>query len=128
MNHAEDDWWRAPFADIGLGDPPAISMHVDHLWTTKAILYLSEVGADNGPFCYCLGSNHVQIGWLEGAARRANDRIDLSSCAPESRRLFTPCPGAYAARRSSATTSRAITRSSAGCWPASAASPRPTAI
>ena len=92
INHAEDDWWRAPFADIGLGDPPAISMHVDHLWTTKAILYLSEVGADNGPFCYCLGSNHVQIGWLEGAARRANDRIDLSSCAPESRRLFHALP------------------------------------
>jgi hypothetical protein len=92
INHAEDSWWRAPFADIGLGDPPAISMHVDHLWTTKAILYLSEVGPDNGPFCYCLGSNHVQIGWLEGAARRANDRIDLSSCTPASRRLFHALP------------------------------------
>ena len=92
INRAEDDWWRAPFADIGLSDPPAISMHVDHLWTTKAILYLSEVGADNGPFCYCLGSNHVQIGWLEGAARRANDRIDLSSCTPQSRRLFHALP------------------------------------
>ena len=58
----------------------------------QAILYLSEVGPDNGPFCYCLGSNHVEIGWLEGAARRANDRIDLSSCAPESRRLFHALP------------------------------------
>jgi hypothetical protein len=92
INRAEDDWWRAPFADLGLGDPPAISMHVDHLWTTKAILYLSHVDLDNGPFCYCLGSNHVRIGWLEGAARRANDRIDLSSCAPENRRLFHALP------------------------------------
>jgi hypothetical protein len=92
INHADDRWWRAPFADVGLADPPAISMHVDHLWTTKAILYLSPVGADNGPFCYCLGSNHVRIGWLEGAARRANDRIDLSSCTPGSRRLFHALP------------------------------------
>jgi hypothetical protein len=92
INRAEDSWWRAPFADVGLGNPPAISMHVDHLWTTKAVLYLSHVGADNGPFCYCLGSNHVEIGWLEGAARRANDRIDLSSCAPDNRRRFHALP------------------------------------
>jgi hypothetical protein len=92
INHADDRWWRTPFADVGLVDPPAISMHVDHLWTTKAILYLSPVGADNGPFCYCLGSNHVRIGWFEGAARRANDRIDLSSCTPGSRRLFHALP------------------------------------
>jgi hypothetical protein len=92
INHADDRWWRAPFADLGLADPPAISMHVDHLWTCKAILYLSPVGAESGPFCYCLGSNHVRIGWLEGAARRANDRVDLSSCTPDSRRLFHALP------------------------------------
>ncbi|HSA80748.1 MAG TPA: hypothetical protein VLE23_07975 [Geminicoccaceae bacterium] len=92
INHAEDRWWRAPFADVGLADPPAISMHVDHLWTAKAILYLSPVGAESGPFCYCLGSNHVRIGLLEGAARRANDRVDLSSCTPDSRRLFHALP------------------------------------
>jgi hypothetical protein len=92
INHADDRWWRAPFADVGLADPPAISMHVDHLWTAKAILYLSPVGPNSGPFCYCLGSNHVRIGWLEGAARRANDRIELSSCTPDSRRLFHALP------------------------------------
>ena len=92
INHAEDSWWRRPFADVGLGDPAAISMHVDHLWTTKAILYLTPVAQENGPFCYCLGSNHVRIGWLEGAARRANDRVDLSSCTPERRRRFHALP------------------------------------
>jgi hypothetical protein len=92
INHAEDRWWRAPFADVGLADPPAISMHVDHLWTAKAILYLTPVAAESGPFCYCLGSNHVRIGWLEGAARRANDRVELSSCTPDSRRLFHALP------------------------------------
>jgi hypothetical protein len=95
INHADDAWWRSPFADLGLADPAAISMHVDHLWTTKAILYLTPVAADNGPFCYCLGSNHVRIGWLEGAARRANDRVDLSSCAPERRRLFHALPAPF---------------------------------
>ena len=34
----------------------------------------------------------MRIGWLEGAARRANDRIDLSSCTPERRRLFHALP------------------------------------
>lgn len=92
INRAEDAWWRSPFADVGLSDPAAISMHVDHLWTTKAILYLTPVADGNGPFCYCLGSNHVRIGWLEGAARRANDRVDLSSCTPERRRLFHALP------------------------------------
>jgi hypothetical protein len=92
INHAKDRWWRAPFADLGLADPPAISMHVDHLWTTKAILYLTPVDERSGPFCYCLGSNHVRIGWLEGAARRANDRVDLSSCTPERRRRFHALP------------------------------------
>jgi hypothetical protein len=92
INRAEDGWWRSPFADVGLGNPAAVSMHVDHLWTTKAILYLTPVAEDNGPFCYCLGSNHVRIGWLEGAARRANDRVDLSSCTPERRRLFHALP------------------------------------
>jgi hypothetical protein len=92
FNRAEDTWWRSPFADVGLGDPAGVSMHVDHLWTTKAILYLTQVGADNGPFSYCLGSNHIRIGWLEGAARRANDRVNLSSCKPEHRRLFHALP------------------------------------
>ena len=87
-----DYWWKNPFADIGLPDPPAIQMHVDHLWTTKAILYLTEVGEKNGPFRYCLGTHRARIGWLEGAARRANDRVDMSSCTPEQRRLFHALP------------------------------------
>jgi hypothetical protein len=92
INRPDYDWWKAPFADLGLPDPPAIQMHVDHLWTTKAILYLTEVGEKNGPFSYCLGSHRARIGWLEGAARRANDRVDLSSCTPEQRRLFHALP------------------------------------
>ena len=92
INRPDYDWWKNPFADIGLPDPPAIQMHVDHLWTTKAILYLTGVGEKNGPFCYCLGTHRARIGWLEGAARRANDRVDMSSCAPEQRRLFHALP------------------------------------
>jgi hypothetical protein len=92
INRPDLGWWRNPFADVGLPDPPAIQMHVDHLWTTKAILYLTEVGERNGPFCYCLGSHRARIGWLEGAARRANDRVDMSSCKPEQRRLFHALP------------------------------------
>ena len=93
INRPDSDWWRNPFRDVGLPDPPAIQMHVDHLWTTKAILYLTEVGEKNGPFCYCLGTQRARIGWLEGAARRANDRADLSSCTPEQRRMFYALPG-----------------------------------
>jgi hypothetical protein len=94
INGAGERWWGAPFADLDMPEPPALTMHVDHLWTTKAILYVSEVGERNGPFCYCLGSNHVRIGWLEGAARRANDRVDFSSCEAEQRRMFNALPAA----------------------------------
>jgi hypothetical protein len=94
INGAGQRWWGAPFADLDMPEPPALTMHVDHLWTTKAILYVSDVGERNGPFCYCLGSNHVRIGWLEGAARRANDRVDFSSCEAKQRRLFAALPRA----------------------------------
>ena len=92
INHAGDGWWRAPFADLGLPEPRAVTMHIDHLWTAKAILYLSDVGERTGPFCYCLGSHRARIGWLEGAIRRANDRLDRSSCSPAQRRRFYALP------------------------------------
>lgn len=83
---------KKPFEDMTTLAPRTSQMHVDHVWTIKCLLYLSEVNEQNGPFCYCLGTHSVHIGWLESQIRRANDRASLSSSLPKWRRLFSALP------------------------------------
>lgn len=83
---------KRPFEDLQNIAPRTSSMHVDHVWTVKCLLYLSEVKEENGPFCYCLGSHNLHIGWLESQVRRANDRASLSNNLVKWRRLFSALP------------------------------------
>jgi hypothetical protein len=83
---------KKPFADLKHISPRTSLMHIDHVWTVKCLLYLDEVKEQNGPFCYCLGSHKVHIGWLESQIRRANDRALLSSPLARWRRLFYALP------------------------------------
>jgi hypothetical protein len=83
---------KKTFKDPIIMAPQTSQMHVDHVWTVKCLLYLSEVTEQNGPFCYCLGTHKVHIGWLESQVRRANDRALLSSPLPKWRRLFSALP------------------------------------
>jgi hypothetical protein len=76
-------------------NPAARHLHIDHMWTVKCILYLSHVEPQNGPFCYCIGSHKLHIGWIESIVRRANDRAMLSSLKPRWRRLFSALPTTF---------------------------------
>lgn len=88
----EDSDWRDHFADRGIQDPPTSYFHIDgSIGNMKAIIYLSEVGEQNGPFRYVFGSNHVP-GIIENAIRYGNDKSRLDHCDPEHRKLFAALP------------------------------------
>jgi hypothetical protein len=86
---------KRPFKDLKHIAPRTSQLHVDHVWTVKCILYISEVNEKNGPFCYCIGSHKLHIGWLESQVRRANDRAKLSNNQLKWRRLFSALPAIF---------------------------------
>ena len=93
VNHPDDPDWKNHFADIGLEDPQTSYMHFDSsLRPVKCLIYLSEVTEDTGPFMYVLGSNRINISWLEFLIRKANDKSGLDKCDPQNRKLFYALP------------------------------------
>ena len=93
INRPEDDFWTGPFADIGLADTACNYCHVDTAYNvTKMIIYLGEVGPENGPFSVILGSHKVADGFLDRLVRRANDYAGLSLTGPRDRALFASLP------------------------------------
>lgn len=93
INDASDDFWRRIFPDLPPADRPVKYMHRDASGgDIKAIFYLSDVGADNGPFSYCLGSHRVRSRGLRDWVEEANDMGILSGTSRESRELFAALP------------------------------------
>lgn len=88
----EDSDWRDHFADIGVKDPPTSYFHIDgSIGDMKALVYLTDVGEENGPFQYIRGSNHV-LGVFENAVRYGNDKTKFDSCDLNHRKLFAALP------------------------------------
>ena len=93
INDASDDFWRRIFPDLPPADRPVKYMHRDASGgDIKAIFYLSDVGADNGPFSYCLGSHRVRSRGLRDWVEEANDMGILSGTSREARELFAALP------------------------------------
>jgi hypothetical protein len=84
------------FADLGLPDPPARYFHVDSSAprsVVKLLIYLSDVGAAQGPFTYVRGSHLYTDSIGRSIARRAVHKAKtLQECDPESRRRFYALP------------------------------------
>lgn len=93
INDASDDFWRRIFPDLPPADRPVKYMHRDASGgDIKAIFYLSDVGAENGPFSYCLGSHRVRNRGLRDWVEEANDMGILSGTSREARELFAALP------------------------------------
>lgn len=93
INDASDDFWRRIFPDLPLTDRPVKYMHRDASGgDIKAIFYLSDVAAENGPFSYCLGSHRVRSRGLRDWVEEANDMGILSGTSREARELFAALP------------------------------------
>jgi hypothetical protein len=96
INRPENDFWSARFGDIGLPDSRCNYCHVDTAHnTTKMIVYISEVGPENGPFSYVAGSHRTRRDFWDRMIRRAVDHSGIGASDPRSRALFAALPAVF---------------------------------
>ena len=93
INDSSDDFWRREFPDIEGGLPPCAYFHRDASGgDIKVIMYMTDVGIDNGPFSYVLGSHTMPLNKFYDHVSEANDSNGLSSTDPKSRKAFSSLP------------------------------------
>lgn len=93
INDPSDDFWRRIFPDLPPGERPAAYFHRDASGgDVKAIIYMSDVGPANGPFCYALGSHRVRSGNLVDWIEETNDQSGCSGTDPVNRARFAALP------------------------------------
>lgn len=94
INDPSDSFWRDIFEDkpeIGL--PRTAYCHRDASGgDLKAIIYMTDVGPETGPFTYAVGSNQMVISRRDDLLCEANDHNGLSSTSLEARREFAALP------------------------------------
>ncbi len=94
VNPPNQSWIGAPFRDLSAETPPTAGMHIDSNGKCylKAILYLNDVGAEQGPTSVVPGSHAWDAGSTERIVRRAFDRSKLLGRAQTERRMFLSLP------------------------------------
>ena len=93
INDVTDDFWQHIFSDLPAEDRPARYLHRDASGgDVKAIIYMSDVNTDNGPFSYVLGSHNTRSPTFGNWIEEANDQGPLSGTGRESRRIFAALP------------------------------------
>ena len=92
------------FADVGVEASPCNHFHVDQSFNIlKAVIYLGDTGAANGPLTYVVGSQRAAKGFWDSLIRRANDFAGLSCDRADARaNCSSRCRKGCAARRRSA--------------------------
>jgi hypothetical protein len=94
INDASDSFWRNIFPDQkDMSLPKSAYVHRDASGgDLKAIFYMTDVGPDNGPFSYVVGSNRLKVSKLDDLIAEANDHNGLSSTKPDARERFAALP------------------------------------
>jgi hypothetical protein len=93
INDPTDDFWKRIFPDRTSASPKTAYLHRDASGgDLKAIFYLTDVGADNGPFGYVVGSHAVAPKGLDDRICETNDSNGLASTDPTARQLFSALP------------------------------------
>jgi len=94
INDASDSFWRDIFEDLdGRPLPQTAYCHRDASGgDLKVIIYCSDVGEDNGPFGYAVGSNNMAISAVDNLLCEANDHNGLSLTNAEARAKFAALP------------------------------------
>jgi hypothetical protein len=94
VNHPRQDWATRLWRDFELEAPPTAGFHIDSdgKCLTKMVLYLTDVGAEQGPFGMVPGSHR----WGEGARDRiyrcAFDKSGMVVRSAKRRRMFLSLP------------------------------------
>lgn len=94
INDSTDGFWREVFADLRMPSIPATAyFHRDASGgDLKAIIYFCDVGPENGPFTYVMGSNKMTVSKLDDLICEANDHNGLSSTDIAARKSFAALP------------------------------------
>ena len=94
VNQPDQDWAVRLYRDVEIEAPPTAGFHIDSNGKcfVKAVLYLSDVGPDHGPFGMVLGSHRWDEGSQERVFRRAFDKSDLVIRSAKKRRMFLSLP------------------------------------
>ena len=94
LNQADQDWAVRLYRDLDVEAPPTAGFHIDSNGKcfVKVVLYLSDVGPDQGPFGMVPGSHRWAEGSEERIYRRAFDKSDLVIRSAKKRRMFLSLP------------------------------------
>ena len=94
LNQPAQDWATRLYRDIEMEAPPTAGFHIDSNGKcfVKVVLYLSDVGPDQGPFGLARGSHRWAEGSEERIFRRAFDKSDLVVRSAKKRRMFLSLP------------------------------------
>ena len=94
FNPPNQAWIEPKFHDFEGGAPPTSGLHIDSNGKSylKAILYLNDVGPEQGPTCVVPGSHQWDAGSVERIWRRAYDRSKMLGRSPKFRRMFMSLP------------------------------------
>jgi hypothetical protein len=94
INDPSDRFWLDIFTDLGIPKiPDTAYFHRDASGgDLKAIIYMSDVNAENGPFNYVVGSNKIRLSKIDNLICEANDQNGLSGTDRQSRKTFSALP------------------------------------
>ena len=94
VNQPDQDWATRLYRDVEVEAPPTAGFHIDSAGKcfVKAVLYLNDVGPDQGPFGLVRGSHRWGEGSDDRIFRRAFDKSDLVIRSAKKRRLFISLP------------------------------------
>jgi ectoine hydroxylase-related dioxygenase (phytanoyl-CoA dioxygenase family) len=94
VNHPNQDWATRLYRDVDVEAPPTAGFHIDSdgKCFTKIVLYLTDVGADQGPFGVVPGSHRWGEGSRDRIFRSAFDRSPLVVRSAKLRRRFLSLP------------------------------------
>ena len=94
VNHPDQDWANRIYRDLDIDTPPTAGFHIDSngKCLLKAVLYLTDVGPEQGPFGMVPGSHLWGEGSQERIYRRAFDRSELIVRSAKKRRMFLSLP------------------------------------
>lgn len=94
INDKTDGFWRIVFPDLKMKTTPDKAYyHRDASGgDLKAIIYMSDVGPQNGPFSYVIGSNKLLISKVDDLIAEVNDHNGFAGTTLEMRRQFAALP------------------------------------
>jgi hypothetical protein len=94
VNQPDQDWATRLYRDIEVEAPPTAGFHIDSNGKcfVKCVLYLSDVGPEQGPFGLVAGSHLWDEGSQDRIYRRAFDKTELITRSAKKMRMFISLP------------------------------------